>query len=151
MRPTEPIQGARQPQPDSLNPSALQQIPQPLGVHSGPAFHGLGSLSTTTELFKWGIMGPRCVVSLAMANYENVRGVGYMRFEGEADEPTTEQRDAKIEELYFDPYSGELDLRATTDDGHITLTIPVLHTKKWDEFVASLPRSDAADATDSNE
>lgn len=79
-----------------------------------------------------------------MSNYERIHGVGYRRFEGEESEPTTEQRDAKVEEMYYDSYSGELDVRVETDDGFICITIPVLHTGKWDEFVESLPVGDDA-------
>lgn len=74
-----------------------------------------------------------------MSNYERINGVGYSRFVDDEDEPRTEQHDAEIEEMYFEPHSGELDVRAKTEDGFITLSIPVLHGKKWREFALSLP------------
>lgn len=75
-----------------------------------------------------------------MTNYERVSGVGYRRFTDDEDEPVTEQNDAKIEEMYFEQTSGDLDIRVQTEDGFITINVPVLHSKKWTEFVNSLPK-----------
>lgn len=77
-----------------------------------------------------------------MTNYERISGVRYTRYVDDSDEPATEQHDAEVEEMYYDAHSGEMDIRVSTDDGFITVSVPVLHSKKWTEFVESLPHPD---------
>lgn len=74
-----------------------------------------------------------------MVNYDNISGIGYRRYvdDDATDGPTTEQSDAKIDEFYFD--YGRLHLKLKTDDGYISIDIPVLPVDKWDDFVDSLP------------
>jgi len=78
-----------------------------------------------------------------MANYNNVYGVGYSRFLPDGDEPETEQRDARVEELYYDEKMGQIDLRLRTDDGVILLSIPINARLDFNEFKYSLPEIDA--------
>lgn len=72
-----------------------------------------------------------------MVNYDNIRGVGYRRYEGDDSEPTVEQDDAHIDEMYVD--GGRLTVSVDTVDGHLNLSIPILPVDKWDSFVASIP------------
>lgn len=75
-------------------------------------------------------------------NYNRVDGVTVQRWEEDGDEPEEEYRNATVEELYFWPNSGELDLTITKDGTTFSITIPVKASKSWNSFVASLPTWD---------
>lgn len=75
-----------------------------------------------------------------MSNYERVSGVSYSRYVDDEQDPVTNQHDAKVEEMYF--HDGKVVIRATTDDGHIGIGIPILPREDWDGFVDSLPQWD---------
>lgn len=79
--------------------------------------------------------------------YDNQRGVSYSRWtpdidEENHDEPETDQSDAVLDELYFESYSGDLNVTVETDDGYLSLKIPVTARIDWDKFVNSLPQWD---------
>lgn len=73
-----------------------------------------------------------------MANYDNIRGVGYQRYVEDETEPKVDVSDARIDEMYFT--HGDLDISMDTPDGHIRVSVPVKAVKDWDEFVDSLPK-----------
>lgn len=77
-----------------------------------------------------------------MSNYERVTGTHYSRWTDKGDDAEVNQNDATVEELYFDGHSGTLDLHVSTEDGHLSIHIPVTHSKKWREFVQTLPGVD---------
>jgi len=74
-------------------------------------------------------------------NYENVSGVELAEWPDEDDEPA-EQRHCELEELYFEPYNGELVVRFVDRRTKRTfdLSIPVKADPNWNEFADSLPR-----------
>lgn len=77
-----------------------------------------------------------------MVNYERIWGVGYSRFVDDQDEPATEQHDAKIQEMYCEN-TGNIVIRIETDDGFISLDIPITARDSWNGFVESLPKWDS--------
>lgn len=74
-----------------------------------------------------------------MANYDNISGVSYTRYQDgdDTDDPTTSQQDAELKELYF--HNGRLHISMDTADGFLDIVIPVLSAEKWNKFVNSLP------------
>lgn len=74
-----------------------------------------------------------------MANYDDVRGVEYARYDEDStpDDPAARDGEAKIDEMYFG--FGHLHVSVNTSEGLISLNIPILPMGKWDEFVDSLP------------
>lgn len=77
-----------------------------------------------------------------MVNYDSISGVTYRRYleDDDPDNATTDQDDAEIDEFYFD--YGKLHLTLKTDDGYLSIDIPILPMDKWDGFVNSLPTWD---------
>jgi hypothetical protein len=79
--------------------------------------------------------------SVMVSNYDNVAGVEVAEFTDESDEPV-EQRHCKIEEFYFEKYSGDLVLTfSDRDTGRFfSVSIPIKPNKDWNDFADSLPR-----------
>lgn len=76
--------------------------------------------------------------------YDNKNGVKYSRWDSDGDEygdePDVQETDAVLEELYFSPHSGKIEITVMTEsDGFIAIDIPVLPVKSWRKFVESLP------------
>lgn len=76
-------------------------------------------------------------------SYENVSGVEMSEWPEDSDEPD-EQRHCKLEELYYEPYSGDLVIRFVDRDSERTfdVSIPIKADPNWNEFADSLPRWD---------
>ena len=79
--------------------------------------------------------------------YDGHNGVKYSRWEPDISEETYEEpkvdtTDATLDELYFESYSGELNVTVETPDGYVSIQIPVKADRDWNEFVGSLPTWD---------
>jgi hypothetical protein len=76
-------------------------------------------------------------------NYKKVAGVELGEWPEDAEEPA-EQRHCKLEEMYYEPYSGDLVVRFIDRDTNRTfdLSIPVKADENWNDFADSLPRWD---------
>lgn len=107
-------------------------------------------------------------------NYNGVYGARHVVFEddhNDQNEPLVRDNGAKVEEFYYEQHQGDLQLTFTTDirantwerslvnggtirihrsvriddpDSH-WVNVPIKATKKWDEFVDSLPQWDSED------
>ena len=74
-----------------------------------------------------------------MPNYTNVHGVEASKWPKNGDVEEWDDRDAQVEEFYFEECRGRLNLSIVTDEGLLSLQIPVQATEEWNEFVESLP------------
>lgn len=76
-------------------------------------------------------------------NYKNVAGVEVSEWPEDSDKPD-EQRHCKLEELYYESYSGDLVIRFEDRDTGRTFDVstPIKADPNWNEFADSLPRWD---------
>lgn len=78
---------------------------------------------------------------MVSANYDNVRGVRFSEWtDDDEQEPSTETETARLEELYFDDYSGYLHVSFIVDDRGLYFDIPILPNGDWNELVDALPK-----------
>jgi hypothetical protein len=72
-------------------------------------------------------------------NYERIGGVRYSVWSENGDEPEHKEGDARVEELYFE-HTGNLVVRLETEQGLVSMSIPIKAKDSWNEFVDSLPK-----------
>lgn len=78
-----------------------------------------------------------------MPNYTDMHGAEVSKWPKNGDQEDWDDRDALVEEFYFEESRGRLNLSIVTDEGLLSIQIPVQATGEWNEFVESLPKWDA--------
>jgi len=74
-----------------------------------------------------------------MSNYTNIHGVEVSKWPKNGEQEDWDDRDARLEECYFDPNRGMLEITLVTDEGVLSIDIPVTATEDWNDFAESLP------------
>jgi hypothetical protein len=80
-----------------------------------------------------------------MSNYTNIHGVEITKWFKDGDVEEWDDRDAMVEEMYYEGAKGRIVLTVVTDDGLISQHIPVQAVPEWNEFVESLPKWSSVD------